>query len=105
MFLIINISFKLTLGLITGNHDKLPEKGSWQLLEYRVVDIVFRIHESRDTWAYNRWKHVISYITKWLGDLNTICIQIFNMELLWGNKGNNKITELRTILQRESQNS
>jgi hypothetical protein len=25
--------------------------------------------------------------------------------LLWINKGNNKITELRTILQRESQNS
>jgi hypothetical protein len=32
--------------------------------------------------------------------IHAICIMIYKL-----NKGNNKITELRTILQRESQNS
>jgi len=36
---------------------------------------------------------------RWLKDMYTIVLWIFL------NKGNNKITELRTILQRESQNS
>jgi hypothetical protein len=40
-----------------------------------------------------------------INQLNLIEIQV-NIDLLsFGNKGNNKITELRTIFQRESQNS
>jgi hypothetical protein len=40
-------------------------------------------------------------------DIETISLLSQNMNFggEWANKGNNKITELRTILQRESQNS
>jgi hypothetical protein len=48
-------------------------------------------------------------------DKELIILGDFNIDLMWNiynkmsgwmmNKGNNKITELRTILQRESQNS
>jgi hypothetical protein len=44
-------------------------------------------------WSYNKLVSVVSFPNK-----------IF-VKKEWVNKGNNKITELRTILQRESQNS
>ena len=40
-----------------------------------------------------------------LAALSNIFLFLPNLNVLGLNKGNNKITELRTILQRESQNS
>ena len=47
--------------------------------------------------------YVICYIRYMLYTLYVICYIRYMPTLV--NKGNNKITELRTILQRESQNS
>ena len=44
------------------------------------------------------------YLPEMLGLDQEICSSSFQKQLTYMNKGNNKITELRTILQRESQN-
>jgi hypothetical protein len=56
---------------------------------------VFFGHSNKDE------EHVLLHLT---GTLQT-ALGLSNVEFLFSNKGNNKITELRTILQRESQNS
>jgi hypothetical protein len=56
---------------------------------------VFFGHSNKDE------EHVLLLLT---GTLQT-ALGLSNVEFLFSNKGNNKITELRTILQRESQNS
>ena len=45
--------------------------------------------------------NIIYLMLHWLSLKTPPCLHV----LTWVNKGNNKITELRTILQRESQNS
>ena len=49
---------------------------------------------------YIQVQHVVVFATKWL---ETLLLKLNGLKSQ--NKGNNKITELRTILQRESQNS
>ena len=45
--------------------------------------------------------NIIYLMLHWLSLKTPPCLHV----LTWVNKGNNKITELRAILQRESQNS
>jgi hypothetical protein len=54
-----------------------------------------------DLWIEMKYRLIKMFIVL----LNISDYNLFSIFILLSNKGNNKITELRTILQRESQNS
>ena len=67
------------------------------------------IHENHENWyiANNKEFSIMTPLSRvwWMHPRHKVERVIFSRRSPYLNKGNNKITELRTILQRESQNS
>jgi hypothetical protein len=85
----------------------VPSQGHYGFPSFPVVDWFCLFNENAEHYLLHCNRFTVNHIIMLfeINQLNLIGIPV-NIDLLsFGNKGNNKITELRTIFQRESQNS